>query len=118
NRAGAAGRRADIGRAVDRRAAGPGRRAGGGAGPRGHSGGRGDRPRGRGLRGTDLRHVARAMHAIPEYTSLTPDALDALERAVRERRRVALRSEERRVGKGWRSWWWRARWSRKEGRAL
>ena len=31
------------------------------------------------------------MHAIPEYTSLTPDALDALERAVRERRRVALR---------------------------
>jgi len=28
---------------------------------------------------------------IPEYTSLTPDALDALERAVRERRRVALR---------------------------
>jgi hypothetical protein len=31
------------------------------------------------------------MHAIPEYTSLTPAALDALERAVRERRRVALR---------------------------
>ena len=31
------------------------------------------------------------MRAIPEYTSLTPDALDALERAVRERRRVALR---------------------------
>ena len=30
------------------------------------------------------------MHAIPEYTSLTPDALDALERAVREHRRVAL----------------------------
>jgi hypothetical protein len=29
--------------------------------------------------------------AIPEYTRLTPDALDALERAVRERRRVALR---------------------------
>jgi len=29
--------------------------------------------------------------AIPEYTSLTPAALDALERAVRERRRVALR---------------------------
>jgi len=29
--------------------------------------------------------------AIPEYRSLTPDALDALERAVRERRRVALR---------------------------
>src|ERR1041384_2478560 len=28
---------------------------------------------------------------IPEYRSLTPDALDALERAVRERRRVALR---------------------------
>ena len=28
---------------------------------------------------------------IPEYTRLTPDALDALERAVRERRRVALR---------------------------
>jgi hypothetical protein len=28
---------------------------------------------------------------IPEYTSLTPAALDALERAVRERRRVALR---------------------------
>jgi len=28
--------------------------------------------------------------AIPEYRSLTPDALDALERAVRERRRVAL----------------------------
>ena len=31
------------------------------------------------------------MGAIPEYTRLTPDALDALERAVRERRRVALR---------------------------
>jgi hypothetical protein len=28
---------------------------------------------------------------VPEYRSLTPDALDALERAVRERRRVALR---------------------------
>jgi hypothetical protein len=31
------------------------------------------------------------MRAIREYTSLTPDALDALEHAVRERRRVALR---------------------------
>ena len=30
------------------------------------------------------------MGAIPEYRALTPDALDALERAVRERRRVAL----------------------------
>ena len=30
------------------------------------------------------------MASIPEYRSLTPDALDALERAVRERRRVAL----------------------------
>lgn len=30
------------------------------------------------------------MPAIPEYHSLTPAALDALERAVRERRRVAL----------------------------
>ena len=29
--------------------------------------------------------------AIPEYRSLSPEALDALERAVRERRRVALR---------------------------
>jgi hypothetical protein len=29
--------------------------------------------------------------AIPEYRSLTPEALDALELAVRERRRVALR---------------------------
>ena len=29
--------------------------------------------------------------AIREFQSLTPDALDALERAVRERRRVALR---------------------------
>ena len=28
---------------------------------------------------------------IPEYRSLTPDALDALERAVREHLRVALR---------------------------
>ena len=28
---------------------------------------------------------------IPEYRALTPEALDALERAVRERRRVALR---------------------------
>jgi len=28
---------------------------------------------------------------IPEYRGLTPDSLDALERAVRERRRVALR---------------------------
>jgi hypothetical protein len=27
---------------------------------------------------------------LPEYRRLTPDALDALERAVRERRRVAL----------------------------
>jgi len=31
------------------------------------------------------------MTAIPEYRHLTPDALDALERAVREHRRVALR---------------------------
>jgi hypothetical protein len=31
------------------------------------------------------------MATIPVYTRLTPDALDALERAVRERRRVALR---------------------------
>jgi hypothetical protein len=31
------------------------------------------------------------MPAIPEYQGLTPDALDALERAVREGRRVALR---------------------------
>jgi len=31
------------------------------------------------------------MRAIREFTGLTPDALDALERAVRERRRVALR---------------------------
>jgi hypothetical protein len=31
------------------------------------------------------------MRAIREYRSLTPAALDALERAVRERRRVALR---------------------------
>jgi hypothetical protein len=30
-------------------------------------------------------------HKIPEYRSLTPEALDALERAVRERLRVALR---------------------------
>ena len=28
---------------------------------------------------------------IPEYRSLTPEALDSLERAVREHRRVALR---------------------------
>jgi len=28
--------------------------------------------------------------AIPEYRALTPDALDALERAVRDNRRVAL----------------------------
>lgn len=33
----------------------------------------------------------RVRSTIPEYTSLTPAALDALERAVRERRRVALR---------------------------
>ena len=32
-----------------------------------------------------------AVAAIPEYRALTPDALDALERAVRERRRVALK---------------------------
>ena len=32
-----------------------------------------------------------AIPPIPEYRALTPDALDALERAVRERRRVALR---------------------------
>ena len=31
------------------------------------------------------------MTTIREYHTLTPDALDALERAVRERRRVALR---------------------------
>lgn len=31
------------------------------------------------------------MPAIPEYRTLTPDALDALERAVRQRLRVALR---------------------------
>ena len=31
------------------------------------------------------------MATIPEYRTLTPDALDALELAVRERRRVALR---------------------------
>jgi len=31
------------------------------------------------------------LHVIPEFRSLTPEALDALERAVRERRRVALR---------------------------
>jgi hypothetical protein len=31
------------------------------------------------------------MVPIPEYRALTPDALDALERAVREQRRVALR---------------------------
>ena len=31
------------------------------------------------------------VNPIPEFSSLTPDALDALERAVRERRRVALR---------------------------
>ncbi|OLC04806.1 MAG: hypothetical protein AUH78_13500 [Gemmatimonadetes bacterium 13_1_40CM_4_69_8] len=30
------------------------------------------------------------MAAIPEYRALTPDALDALESAVREHRRVAL----------------------------
>lgn len=31
------------------------------------------------------------MTAIREYTDLSPDSLDALERAVREHRRVALR---------------------------
>ena len=31
------------------------------------------------------------MAAIPEYRSLTPEALDSLERAVREHLRVALR---------------------------
>ncbi|HEX4602210.1 MAG TPA: hypothetical protein VH116_12505 [Gemmatimonadales bacterium] len=31
------------------------------------------------------------MQAIREYRRLSPDALDALEHAVRERRRVALR---------------------------
>ena len=31
------------------------------------------------------------MPAIPEYRALTPESLNALERAVRERRRVALR---------------------------
>ena len=31
------------------------------------------------------------MATIREFTRLTPDALDALERAVRDRRRVALR---------------------------
>lgn len=31
------------------------------------------------------------MAAIPEYHALTPESLDALERAVREQRRVALR---------------------------
>ena len=32
-----------------------------------------------------------AVPAIPEYRSMTPDALDALELAVREHRRVALK---------------------------
>jgi len=32
-----------------------------------------------------------ASSAIREYRSLTPEALDALERAVREQRRIALR---------------------------
>jgi hypothetical protein len=31
------------------------------------------------------------MAGIPEYHELTPEAVDAIERAVRERRRVALR---------------------------
>ena len=31
------------------------------------------------------------MAAIPEYRALTPEALDALERAVRQQLRVALR---------------------------
>lgn len=31
------------------------------------------------------------MKTIPKYQDLTPDSLDALERAVREHRRVALR---------------------------
>lgn len=31
------------------------------------------------------------MPVIPEFDALTPEALDALERAVREHRRVALR---------------------------
>lgn len=31
------------------------------------------------------------MATIPEYRALTPDALDALERAVRNQKRVALR---------------------------
>ena len=31
------------------------------------------------------------MSTIPEYRSLTPEALDALERAVRDHQRVALR---------------------------
>ena len=31
------------------------------------------------------------MTTIPEFRGLTPDSLDALERAVREHRRVALR---------------------------
>ena len=31
------------------------------------------------------------MDEIPEFRTLTPEALDALERAVREHRRVALR---------------------------
>ena len=31
------------------------------------------------------------MATIPDYRALTPDALDALERAVRQRLRVALR---------------------------
>ena len=32
-----------------------------------------------------------AVPAIPEYRSLTPEALDALEHAVRDHRRVALK---------------------------
>jgi hypothetical protein len=33
----------------------------------------------------------RPARPLPEFRRLTPDAFDALERAVRERRRVALR---------------------------
>src|SRR5205085_1388764 len=85
--------RADVGGTIDRRGPGAGRRARGRARARGHARGGGDRPSRRRRGGPDRGAMMRRPRTgtIPEYTRLTPDALDALERAWRERRRVALR---------------------------
>src|SRR6185503_15547431 len=85
-------RRPDVWRVADRRRGRSCGRAARGAGAGADTGGGTNRPHRRGARGRDRgRLIVAAIPPIPEYRALTPGALDALERAVRERRRVALR---------------------------